>query len=159
MKITIISVGKIKEKYFKDAVLEYSKRLSRFCKLSVIELSDEKIPDNCNDSLEEMIKRKEAGEILKRIDKASTIVALDIRGSMLDSLELAEKISNCQLYGKSNISFVIGGSLGLHDDVLDIVNYRLSFSKMTFPHKLMRVILLEQLYRAFKIMNNETYHK
>ena len=122
-------------------------------------MADNTIPDNCNGSIEEIIKKKEAQEILKRLDKEDVIVALDIKGHMLDSCELAKKISDCGVYGKSNISFIIGGSIGLHKDVLDVANYKLSFSRMTFPHKLMRVILLEQLYRAFKIMNNETYHK
>ena len=159
MKVAILCVGKIKEKYLKDAILEYQKRLSRFCKIEIIEILDKEIPDNLNDSLEDLVKLKEAKDILRRLDKLSKIVALDIQGNMIDSCEFAEKINNCRVYGQSNISFIIGGSLGLHKDILDVADYRLSFSKMTFPHKLMRVILLEQLYRAFKIMNNETYHK
>ncbi len=159
MKITIICVGKIKEKYLKDAVLEYKKRLSRFCKIDIVEVLDKEIPDNCSANEEELVKKKEAQEILKRLNLDSEIIVLDIRGEMLDSCELAQKINNYMTYGKSNISIIIGGSLGLHKNVLDIANYKLSFSKMTFPHKLMRVILLEQLYRAFKIINNETYHK
>ena len=159
MKVTIIAVGKIKEKYFKDAILEYSKRLSRYCKLEIIEVMDKEIPDKLNESIEEDIKRKEAVEILNRIKAGSVTIALDIKGDMWDSCELSKRIGDYCLQGNSHITFIIGGSLGLHKDILNRVDKRLSFSNMTFPHKLMRVILLEQVYRSFKILNGETYHK
>ena len=159
MRVTIIAVGKIKEKYFKDAISEYVKRLSRYCKIDIIEVMDKEIPDKLNENIEDNIKKKEAVEILSRIKAGSVTIALDIKGDMWDSCELSEKIGDYCVRGNSHITFIIGGSLGLHSDVLDVVNKRLSFSKMTFPHKLMRVILLEQVYRAFKILNGETYHK
>ena len=159
MKIDIICVGKIKEKYFNMAIEEYSKRLSRYIKLNIIEVADEQTPDNAPAAIEEMIKKKEAERILKAIKSDSYVVTLEISGEMLDSVKLAKKIESIGVNGNGNITFIIGGSLGLHEDVSNRSNYKLSFSKMTFPHQLMRVILLEQVYRSYRILNNEPYHK
>ena len=159
MKITICCVGKIKEKFFSQAIEEYSKRLSKYCKLEIKEAADEKTPDSASDTVNRMIKEKEGDRLLSFIKDDSYVIALAIDGKMLDSVELSEKIDNLMLSGKSDIVFVIGGSLGLDKRVLDRADYKLSFSKMTFPHQLMRVILLEQIYRSFRIMKNEPYHK
>lgn len=159
MKITICCVGKIKEKFYSQAIEEYSKRLSKYCKLEIKEAADEKTPDSASDTVNRMIKEKEGDRLLSFIKDDSYVIALAIDGKMLDSVELSEKIDNLMLSGKSDIVFVIGGSLGLDKRVLDRADYRLSFSKMTFPHQLMRVILLEQIYRSFRIMKNEPYHK
>lgn len=159
MKITLITVGKIKEKYLKDAIAEYSKRLSRYCKLEIIEVADEKTPDQASETVEEGIKTKEGERILKHIKDDMYVVTLEISGKMLSSEELAEKINSLGLAGKSSIAFVIGGSIGLGKEVLSRSDYALSFSKMTFPHQLMRVILLEQVYRSYRIINGEPYHK
>ncbi len=159
MKITICCVGKIKEKFYSQAIEEYSKRLSKYCKLEVKEAADEKTPDSASDTVNRMIKEKEGDRLLSFIKDDSYVIALAIDGKMLDSVELSEKIDNLMLSGKSDIVFVIGGSLGLDKRVLDRADYKLSFSKMTFPHQLMRVILLEQIYRSFRIMKNEPYHK
>jgi 23S rRNA (pseudouridine1915-N3)-methyltransferase len=159
MKITICCVGKIKEKFYSQAIEEYSKRLSKYCKLEIKEVADEKTPDSASDTVNRMIKEKEGDRLLSFIKDDSYVIALAIDGKMLDSVELSEKIDNLMLSGKSDIVFVIGGSLGLDKRVLDRADYKLSFSKMTFPHQLMRVILLEQIYRSFRIMKNEPYHK
>ena len=159
MKITICCVGKIKEKFYSQAIEEYSKRLSKYCKLEIKEAADEKTPDRASDTVNRMIKEKEGDRLLSFIKDDSYVIALAIDGKMLDSVELSEKIDNLMLSGKSDIVFVIGGSLGLDKRVLDRADYKLSFSKMTFPHQLMRVILLEQIYRSFRIMKNEPYHK
>ena len=159
MKITICCVGKIKEKFYSQAIEEYSKRLSKYCKLEIKEAADEKTPDSASDTVNRMIKEKEGDRLLSFIKDDSYVIALAIDGKMLDSVELSEKIDNLMLSGKSDIVFVIGGSLGLDKRVLDRADYMLSFSKMTFPHQLMRVILLEQIYRSFRIMKNEPYHK
>ena len=159
MKITICCVGKIKEKFYSQAIEEYSKRLSKYCKLEIKEAADEKTPDSASDTVNRMIKEKEGDRLLSNINDDSYVIALAIDGKMLDSVELSEKIDNLMLSGKSDIVFVIGGSLGLDKRVLDRADYKLSFSKMTFPHQLMRVILLEQIYRSFRIMKNEPYHK
>ena len=159
MKITICCVGKIKEKFYSQAIEEYSKRLSKYCKLEIKEAADEKTPDSASDTVNRMIKEKEGDRLLFFIKDDSYVIALAIDGKMLDSVELSEKIDNLMLSGKSDIVFVIGGSLGLDKRVLDRADYKLSFSKMTFPHQLMRVILLEQIYRSFRIMKNEPYHK
>ncbi len=159
MKITILSVGKIKESYFKDAIAEYTKRLSKYTKIEEVTLNDEAIKDKESEALNEEIKRIEGTRILNAIDDKSYVVALDLRGEMLSSEGLAAKITNICNYHSSNITFIIGGSLGLSSEVIKRADYKLCFSKMTFPHKLMKVILLEQIYRAFKINNNETYHK
>lgn len=158
MKITICCVGKIKEKFYSQAIEEYSKRLSKYCKLEIKEAADEKTPDSASDTVNRMIKEKEGDRLLSFIKDDSYVIALAIDGKMLDSVELSEKIDNLMLSGKSDIVFVIGGSLGLDKRVLDRADYKLSFSKMTFPHQLMRVILLEQIYRSFRIMKNEPYH-
>lgn len=159
MKITICCVGKIKEKFYSQAIEEYSKRLSKYCKLEIKEAADEKTPDSASDTVNRMIKEKEGDRLLSFIKDDSYVIALAIDGKMLDSVELSEKIDNLMLSGKSDIVFVIGGSLGLDKRVLDRADYKLSFSKMTFPHQLMRVILLEQIYISFRIMKNEPYHK
>ena len=159
MNITLITVGKIKEKYFKFAISEYQKRLSRYCKLDIVEVSDEKTPDNASEVLQDQIKEKEAERILKYIKDDSYVIALAIEGEKTDSVKFAEHIEKLGIMGKSNLCFVIGGSLGLHRSVLNRSDEKLSFSDMTFPHQLMRVILLEQIYRAYRIINGEPYHK
>ena len=157
--INIICVGKIKENFFKDAIDEYSKRLSKYCNLNIIELPDEKIPNNASEKEELLVKEKEGQEILKRISKDSYVISLDLRGKQFSSLEFSNKLENISMNYNSSITFIIGGSLGISRNVLDISNELISFSKMTFPHQLFRIFLLEQIYRAFKISNNETYHK
>ena len=159
MKITLITVGKIKEKYLKDAIAEYSKRLSKYCKLTIVEVADEKTPDQASETVEEAIRTKEGERILKVIKDDMYVITLEINGKMLDSPGLAEKIENLGTKGESHLTFVIGGSIGLGDEVLKRSDFGLSFSKMTFPHQLMRVILLEQIYRSFRIINGEPYHK
>lgn len=159
MKITIISVGKLKEKYLKMAVDEYSKRLSRYCKLDIIEVTDEKTPDKISITQEILIKKKEGQKILRHIKDNSYVIALEIKGETVTSEKLAEKIHALGLEGKSNVTFIIGGSIGLCENVLKRANYQLSFSSLTFPHQLMRVILLEQVYRSFRINAGEPYHK
>ena len=159
MKITVITVGKIKEKYLKDAIEEYSKRLSKYCKLEIIEVADEKTPDNASEVVEDSIRSKEAERILKYVKDDAYIITLEIGGKQLSSEELADKIDKLGVQGTSHIIFIIGGSIGLGKEVLTKSNYALSFSKMTFPHQLMRVILLEQVYRSYRIINGEPYHK
>jgi 23S rRNA (pseudouridine1915-N3)-methyltransferase len=159
MKITIIAVGKIKEKYFTGAIEEYAKRLSRYCKLELVEVADEKTPDGASEALELQIKEKEGERILQKIPDNAFVAALAIEGKMLDSEELADQMERWNVGGISHMVFVIGGSLGLAPSVLKRADYKLSFSKMTFPHQLMRVILLEQIYRSFRIRNHEPYHK
>lgn len=159
MKITLIAVGKLKEKYLKEAVSEYSKRLGRYCKLEIIEVSDEKTPEQASQTAEEQILEKEGERILKHIKDDMYVIALEIQGKMLSSEELAAKMEDLGIQGKSHIAFVIGGSIGLGKEVLKRADDSLSFSKMTFPHQLMRVILLEQVYRGYRIINGEPYHK
>lgn len=159
MNITIISVGKLKERYLKEAVEEYSKRLSKYCKLDIIEVADEKAPENMSRAEEEAVKQKEGQAILKHIKNDTYAIALAIEGKMLSSEGFSEFINGLGIKGKSNIAFIIGGSLGLSDEVLRRADYKLSFSPMTFPHQLMRVILLEQIYRGFKIIRGEPYHR
>ena len=159
MRISIVCVGKIKEKYLKLGIDEFSKRLSKYCKLEVIELDDEKAPENLSDKEMLMTKEKEGKKILSKIKDNAHVIALAIDGKNLSSEELAETIDNLGVRGTSHIVFVIGGSLGLSDEVLKRANYKLSFSKMTFPHQLFRILLLEQLFRSYKILNNEKYHK
>lgn len=159
MRINIVCVGKIKEKYLKLGIDEFKKRLSKYCKLEIIELEDEKAPENLSDKEMLMIKEKEGKKILSKIKDNSYVIALAIDGKNLSSEELAETINKLGVRGISNITFVIGGSLGLSDEVLSRSDYKLSFSKMTFPHQLMRLILLEQVYRAYRINNGEPYHK
>lgn len=159
MKITIITVGKIKEKYLKDAIAEYQKRLSKYCKLEIIEVADEKTPDNASEAAETAIRTKEAGRILKYVKEDAYVITLEIEGKQLTSEQLADKIENLGIQSVSHIIFIIGGSIGLGNEVLKKSDFALSFSKMTFPHQLMRVILLEQIYRSYRIINGEPYHK
>ena len=159
MEIRIITVGKIKEKYLNDGIAEYAKRLSRYCKLSFIQVSDEKTPDKASDALNRQIKETEGNRLLNHIRDTDYVIALAIEGKMLDSVELSDLIARLGVQGKSSIAFVIGGSLGLSDAVIKRADYKLSFSRMTFPHQLMQMILLEQIYRGYRIMNHEPYHK
>ncbi len=158
LNINIICVGKIKEKYLKDALDEYGKRLSRYCKLNIVELPDEKIPDRLNSSLENEIKSKECINIINHIKKDSYAIALDLKGKQFTSEEFSKKIEDLSME-TSNLTFIIGGSLGLSQEVLDVCKLKICFSKMTFPHQLIRVFLLEQIFRAFKIQYGETYHR
>ena len=155
----MIAVGKIKEKYLKDAITEYGKRLSRYCKLEVIEVADEKTPEQASEAVEESIRAKEGERLLKHIRDDMYVITLEIGGKMLTSEEFAEKIETLGVQGKSSIAFVIGGSIGLGKEVLRQSDFALSFSKMTFPHQLMRVVLLEQVYRGYRIINGGPYHK
>ena len=159
MNITLVTVGKIKEKYFRDAIAEYQKRLSRYCKLDIVEVADEKTPDRASEVLENQIKQKEAERILKNIREDAYCIALTIDGKKRDSVNFADHMEQLGLMGKSNIVFVIGGSLGLHESVVKRADEKFSFSDLTFPHQLMRVILLEQIYRCYRIINGEPYHK
>lgn len=158
MNINIICAGKIKEKYFTAAIAEYSKRMSRFAKFNIIELADEKIPDNASEKEEEAIKDKEGKAMLSKIKDSDYVIAMCIEGQQLDSVELSQRLERIAM-NASSIVFVIGGSLGLSDEVKKRAQLRLSFGKITLPHQLMRVVLCEQIYRAFKISRNETYHK
>lgn len=159
MNIHIICVGKLKEKFFKDACTEYTKRLSRFAKIKITELADEAIAEKASAAEEQAVLNKEGKKILSAIGANETVITLCVEGKQMPSPKLAEYIENCALCGKSNLAFIIGGSLGLSDEVKAKSELKLSFSEMTFPHQLMRVILLEQIYRAFKINANESYHK
>lgn len=159
MKITLVTVGKIKEKFFEDAIKEYSKRLSRYCKLEILQVADEKTPEGASEAVELQIKEKEGQRILSLIRDDAYVIALAIEGKMLDSEELAERIEKLGVSGISQIVFVIGGSLGLSAQVMKRADYALSFSRMTFPHQLMRVVLLEQIYWSYRIMNHQPYHK
>ena len=159
INVSLLTVGKIKEKYLNEGIAEYSKRLSRYCALEIIEVADEKTPDGASPALCEQIKDKEGERLLKYIKDDADVIALAINGKMLSSEEFSKEIENLSVSGKSRLVFVIGGSLGLSKSVLDRANAFLSFSKMTFPHQLMRMIFLEQLYRAFKISAKEPYHK
>lgn len=159
MNVKILSVGKIKEKFYRDAIDEYLKRLSKYCSVNVIEVSDEKTAENASDNEIAIIKDKEGERLLKHINERDYVIALAILGKQMDSVEFSQYIENLGIQGNSSIAFVIGGSLGLSDAVLKRSNYQISFSKMTFPHQLMRVVLLEQIYRAMRIMKNEPYHK
>jgi len=158
LNINIICIGKIKENYLKDAISEYSKRLSKYCKLTITQLPDEKIPEKLNNSISEEIKSKECNNILEHIKKDSYIICLDLHGSQFTSEEFSSKLQELSMQ-TSNITFIIGGSLGLTDNLLKKSNLKICFSKMTFPHQLIRVFLLEQIFRAFKISNGETYHR
>ncbi|MCJ7856051.1 23S rRNA (pseudouridine(1915)-N(3))-methyltransferase RlmH [Lachnospiraceae bacterium NSJ-143] len=159
MNINIICVGRLKEKYWADAVGEYSKRLSRYVNLKIIELADEKAPETMSDAQKEMVLEKEGARIIKSIPESSFAVTLEIGGKSLSSEELAEFLSEKMLHSVSSLTFIIGGSLGLSHEVIKRAGFHLSFSRMTFPHQMMRVILLEQIYRAEKIICNEPYHK
>ena len=159
MKITLVTVGKIKEKFYTEAIAEYSKRLSRYCRLEIIQVADEKTPDGAGETLERQIKDREGERILAQIRDGAYVIALAIQGQMLSSEQLAAKIEQLGISGQSQIVLVIGGSLVLSDAVLKRADYQLSFSRMTFPHQLMRVILLEQIYRSYRIISGEPYHK
>lgn len=159
MKITIIAVGKLKEKYWKQAIAEYEKRLSAYTKVEIIEVPDEKAPENMSDKEIEQVKEKEGQRILAKVKPQSTVITLEIQGKILSSEALAKEIDQRMTQGASDFTFIIGGSNGLHQDVMNRSNFALSFSKMTFPHQMMRVVLLEQIYRAFKINRGEAYHK
>ena len=159
MKISVIKVGKIKEKYLRAAIAEYSNRLSRYCRLEIIEVADERTPDQASEAVEENIRTKEGERLLKYVRDDMYVITLEIGGKMLTSEQFAEKIETLGIQGKSSIAFVIGGSIGLGREVLKRSDYALSFSKMTFPHQLMRVVLLEQVYRGYRIINGEPYHK
>jgi 23S rRNA (pseudouridine1915-N3)-methyltransferase len=152
-------VGKIKEKFYKDAISEYAKRLSKYCTFEIIEVADEMTPDRAGEKECRLIKEKEALRILSKVRDTSFVCTLEINGERLSSTQFAEKINRTAMMGKSHITFIIGGSLGLHEAVTDRADWHLSFSDMTFPHQLMRVILCEQIYRAYRIINNEPYHK
>lgn len=159
MKITVIAAGRIKEKYYRDALEEYAKRLSRYCRLEMIEVGDEKTPDGASAAEEDRIRKREAERILKYVREDAFVLTLEIAGQMYDSLEFAEKLEKLGVQGRSHLQFIIGGSLGLHESVCRRADLAVSFSKMTFPHQLMRVILLEQIYRSYRIINGEPYHK
>ena len=159
MKITIVCVGKIKEKFYTDAVLEYKKRLSRYCSLEIVEVSDEKTREEAGENEIALVKNREGERILKRIRDDGYVIALAIDGRQMDSPAFSKQIEQLGIRGTSHIYFVIGGSLGLSDAVLGRADESISFSMMTFPHQLMRVILLEQIYRSYRIMNHEPYHK
>ena len=159
MKISLISVGKIKEKYLKEAISEYTKRLSAYCNLVFIEVGDEKAPETLSDKEAIQIKEKEGEKILSKIKENQYVFALDLSGKQRTSEAFAKELDQLQIYGNSDLVFVIGGSLGLSQGVIDRSNTLISFSKMTFPHQLMKVILLEQIYRGYKIIRNEPYHK
>ncbi|WP_042354551.1 23S rRNA (pseudouridine(1915)-N(3))-methyltransferase RlmH [Bacillus rubiinfantis] len=159
MNISIITVGKLKEKYLKQGIAEYLKRLSAYAKLEVLEVADEKAPEELSELEMLQVKQKEGERILAKISADTYVIALAIQGKMQSSEELADTLDKLATYGKSKITFVIGGSLGLSDDVLKRANEQLSFSRMTFPHQLMRLILVEQIYRAFRINRGEPYHK
>lgn len=155
----MIAVGKIKEKFYTDAIAEYSKRLSRYCRLEIIQVADEKTPDGASEAQERQIKEKEGSRILAQIKDGAYVIALAVQGTMLSSEQLAGKLNRLGVDGQSQIVLIIGGSLGLSDEVLKRADYHLSFSPMTFPHQLMRVILLEQIYRSYRIISGEPYHK
>ena len=159
MKITILCVGKVKEKFYRDGIEEFVKRLSRYCKLEIIEVADEKTDENASETEIRLVKEKEGEKLLKNIKDDAYVITLCIDGKQLDSEELSEKIEKLGVQGTSHIYFVIGGSLGLADEVVKRAHLKLSFSPMTFPPQLMRLILLEQIYRSYRIMNHEPYHK
>ena len=158
LTINIVCIGKIKGQFLKSAIDEYSKRLSKYCKLNILELPDEKIPDKINEKLENEIKTKECNNIINHIKKDSYIISLDLTGKEFSSEQFSKNIENISMES-SQITFIIGGSLGLTQNILNMSNQKICFSKMTFPHQLIRVFLLEQLFRAFKISNGETYHR
>lgn len=159
MNIRIVCVGKLKEKYLKEACDEYVKRLTKYCRLDIIELKEAKLPENASLADEEKVKIDEGKAILSKLFEKEYVITLEVLGKQLSSIELAKKISNLGVSGNADIAFVIGGSLGLSEEVSKRSNFSLSFSKLTFPHQMMRVLVLEQIYRAFKIARNENYHK
>lgn len=159
MKITIICVGKLKEDFYRKAVSEYAKRLGRYCRLEIIEVADEKTPEDAGAAMEDQIREKEAARILKHVKEDAYVFTLEIEGRQSDSVAFSQMLSRLTIQGKSHFQFIIGGSLGLHKSVSLAADQAISFSNMTFPHQLMRVILLEQIYRSYRIMNGEPYHK
>ena len=159
MKVTLIAVGKLKERYLKEGIGEYTKRLSRFCDLQLLEAEDEQAPDSLSAMQEEQVKKKEAAKIFSKLKEGTFLIVLDVKGEKKSSEGFAAALQACFTSGRSNITFVIGGSLGLDTELIKKANLKLSLSDMTFPHQLTRLILLEQLFRAFKIINSETYHK
>lgn len=159
MKITVIAVGRVKEKFYRDAVAEYGKRLGRYCKLDIIEVEDEKTPDKAGAAMEQLILKKEADRILRYVREDAWVVTLEISGREYDSEQFAMELEKLATQGVSHIQFIIGGSLGLHEEIRKKADRAVSFSKMTFPHQLMRVILLEQIYRGYRILHREPYHK
>jgi len=159
MKITIVTVGKLKEKYLKQGIAEYLKRLGAYAKFEIVELPDEKAPETMSEAEGEIVKQKEGERILSHINQDTYVITLEINGKMLTSEQLAAKMDELMTYGKSKIAFVIGGSLGLSEQVKERSDFALSFSKMTFPHQLMRLVLVEQVYRGFRIIKGEPYHK
>ena len=159
MKITVIAVGKVKEKFYREAIAEYEKRLSRYCRLEIVQVDDEKTPDKAGMAMEQLILRKEAERILRYIREDALVVTLEIQGKEHDSEGFAAVLERAATQGSSHIQFIIGGSLGLHEEICKRADHAVSFSKMTFPHQLMRVILLEQIYRGYRIINGEPYHK
>lgn len=159
LHIDIISVGKLKETYLKDAISEYSKRLSKYCILNLVEVSDESLPDKLNETLSEEIKKKEGKKIITHLKNNSYVFVLDLKGQQYSSEDFADKIHEISLRQNSHITFIIGGSLGLSNEVISYANSTICFSKMTFPHQLIRVFLLEQIFRCFKILNHENYHR
>lgn len=156
--INIVCIGNLKEKYLKEAVDEYSKRLSKFCKLNIIQIQDQSLPEKINNSIIQEIKDKECEKILSNIKSNSYVIALDLKGKQYSSEEFSKKLQKITVNGESNITFIIGGTLGLNEKVLNKADELICFSKMTFPHQLIRIFLLEQIFRGFKIANNETYH-
>lgn len=159
MRIHIICIGKLKERYWQEAVSEYAKRLSKYCDLEIVELKEARLPDKASKSQEQAVIEEEGRSILRHVKEGSYVISLEIQGKNLSSEELAEKMEELPMEGKSHVTFIIGGSLGLSKEVRESADFKLSFSRMTFPHQMMRAILLEQIYRAFKIIKNETYHK
>lgn len=159
LHINIICIGKIKEIFFKDAIQEYSKRLSKYCTLKILELPDEKVPLKINDKIAGLIKDKESNNIISNLVKDSYIICLDLKGKQYSSEDFANHINDITINSKSNITFIIGGTLGISSHILNLADEKICFSKMTFPHQLIRVFLLEQLFRSFKILNGETYHR
>ena len=159
MNISIICIGKLKEKYWKEALSEYRKRLKNYCNLNIVELRETRLPANSGEADETFVKFSEGQEILLHIDKSMQVITLEVKGKKLSSEAFAKKIDDFAIAGKSDVTFVIGGSLGLSEEVSARANFKLSFSDMTFPHQMMRVVLVEQIYRSFKINRNEPYHK
>lgn len=159
MKVVLIAVGKLKERYLKEGIGEYVKRLSRFCDLQMVEVEDEQAPDSLSSMQEEQVKKKEAGRIIGKLKEGTFLIVLDVKGERKTSEAFASTLQNCFISGRSNITFVIGGSLGLDTELVQRADLALSLSDMTFPHQLTRLILLEQLFRAFKIIHGEVYHK
>ncbi len=159
MNVNVVCIGKLKEKYWTEAIAEYSKRLGRYCRLNIIELKEERLPENASAADEENVRVAEGRSILKALAADSYVIALDVKGKQLSSEQLADKLDELAVSGRSTVDLIIGGSLGLSAEVRQRADFRLSFSAMTFPHQMMRVILLEQIYRSFKIIRKEPYHK